>query len=334
VANGESVDVRAMADLRAPWCLHVVATLGVADQIAAGVAEIDDLAAATSCDADSLHRVLRHLVGKGVFQEPAWGRFALNDAARQLMDPSLRVLLDLNGVGGRIARAWGTLLSAVRTGQPAYHEVFGRPFWEDLDANPAVGASFDALMAGHGVPDPAILLAGDWQSVRTVVDVGGGTGRMLAEILREHPDIEGTLVDLPRAAAESSDVFRAAGVAERVTIVGQTFFDPLPAGADLYLLTAILNDWPDSEARAILTRCAQAARPAGRVVVIGGVSADDQVVDDLWPEFVLVGGKNRSLTEFKRIALEAGLTVHAAGQLPSEHYAVECRPSSSTADHG
>jgi 2,7-dihydroxy-5-methyl-1-naphthoate 7-O-methyltransferase len=333
MANDEGVNVRAMADLRAAWCLHVAATLGVADHIAAGVAGIDELAAATESDVDSLHRVLRHLVRKGVFQEPTSGQFALNDAAKQLMDPSLRVFLDLDGIGGRIAHSWGTLLSAVRTGKPAYHEVFGRPFWEDLDANPGIGASFDALMDGHGVPDPAILLSGDWDSIRTVVDVGGGTGRMLAEILREHPEVQGTLVDFPRAAAESAERFSAAGVAERATIVGQSFFDPLPAGADLYLLAAILNDWPDDQATLILAGCAEAAGPSGRVVVLGGVSADEQTVDDLEPEFVLMGGKNRSLTEFKQLALEAGLAVHTAGHLPSGHYAVECRPAKAAPGH-
>jgi SAM-dependent methyltransferase len=277
--------------------------------------------------------VLRHLVGKGVFLEPRPGQFALNDAAKQLMDPSLRVFLDLDGIGGRIAHAWGTLLPAVRTGKPAYETVFGRPFWEDLDANPVVGASFDALMGGHGVPDPAILLSGDWHAVRKVVDVGGGTGRMLAEILREHPVVTGILVDLPRAADEADGVFRAAGVRERATIVRQSFFDRLPAGADVYLLSAVINDWPDDEAQTILARCADAARPAGRIVVIGGVSADEQSVDDLWPEFVLTGGKNRSLTEFERLARNTGLVVQAAGQLTGGHYAVECRQAVATDAH-
>src|SRR5207244_8707475 len=117
------------------------------------------------------------------------------------------------------------------------------------------------------------VLTGDWESVRTVVDVGGGTGSLLAEILRARPKVRGTLVDLPRTVARSAEVFEAAGVADRVTAVGQSFFDPLPAGADLYLLKKVLNDWPDRETTAILSRCAEAARPTGRVVVLGGVSA-------------------------------------------------------------
>src|SRR5262249_26556102 len=146
--------------------------------------------------------------------------------------------LDLEGIGGRMAYAWGSLLAAVRTGGPAYHTIFGRPFWEDLDAHPDIAASFDALMgpAGHGTPDPQVLVAGGWEAVRTVVDVGGGTGSLLAEILRARPAVRGTLVDLPRTVARSRNIFQAAGVADRVTAVGQSFFDPLPAGCDLYLL--------------------------------------------------------------------------------------------------
>jgi SAM-dependent methyltransferase len=155
----------------------------------------------------------------------------------------------------------------VRTGGPAYHEVFHRPFWEDLQAHPDLAASFDALMgpAGHGIPDPEVLVAGGWESVRTVVDVGGGTGSLLAEILRARPEVRGALVDLPPTVARSVEIFQVAGVAERVTAVGQSFFDPLPAGADLYLLKNVLGGWPDREAMAILRRCAEAARPAGRI---------------------------------------------------------------------
>ena len=126
--------------------------------------------------------------------------------------------------------------------------------------------------AGHGIPDAEVLISDDWESVRTVVDVGGGTGTQLAEILRARPAVRGTLIDLPRTVARSAEVFHAAGVAERATAIGQSFFDPLPAGADLYLLKKVLDDWPDREAAAILRRCAEAARPAGRVIVLGGVS--------------------------------------------------------------
>jgi SAM-dependent methyltransferase len=325
--QGASANLSALSDLCTPWCIHVVATLRIANQIAAGTADIKTLAKEAGCDTDSLQRVLRHLVSKGVFQEPTPGQFALNEAARELLDPSQQLGLDLNGIGGRMASAWGSLLTAVRTGTPAYHELFGLPFWEDLEAHPDIAASFDALMGppGHGTPDPEVLVTGGWDEVATVVDVGGGTGALLAEILRTRPEIHGTLVDLPRTVARADSILQEASVGDRVRTVGQSFFDPLPAGADLYLLKSILNDWPDREAKVILSRCAEAARPSGRLVILGGVSPDDRADPQLLM-MVLLGSKDRTLTEFRELANAAGLKVQAAGRLPSGRFAVECRP--------
>jgi SAM-dependent methyltransferase len=330
------VNLWALSDHSTAWCLHVVATLRIVDALAAGVTRIEALAATSGCHAESLARVLRHLIAAGLFEEPAPGQFALNEPARGLLEPSLRLGLDLNGIGGRMAYAWGSLLEAVRTGVPAYHTVFGRPFWDDLAAHPEIAASFDALMGppGHGTPDPEVLMSGDWESVRTVVDVGGGTGALLAEILRTRPGIRGILVDLPSTVARSAELIQAAGVADRFTGVGQSFFEPLPPGADLYLLKGVLGDWPDREARALLERCAEAARPAGRVVVLSGVSPDEAGTPS--PELlmlVLVGGKQRSLTEFRTLSQAAGLEIQAAGRLPSGRFAVECRPAEAATQH-
>jgi hypothetical protein len=317
-----------LCDLSTPWCVHVAATLRVADHLAAGNAQIDSLAAAAGAHADSLQRILRHLVSRGVFEEPAPGRFALNDLGRQLLDDTVRIGLDLDGIGGRMAHAWGTLLSAVRTGKPAYHEAFGRPFWDDLQAHPEVADSFNALMGpGHGTPDPEVLVnPSEWDSIRTVVDVGGGTGSLLAEILRARPAVRGTLVDLPRTVAHSVDVFEKAGVTDRVTLTGQSFFDPLPGRADLYLLKSVLSDWPDPEATTILKRCAEAARPGGRVVVFTQAGPGEQASPELLM-LVLVGGRDRTLDELGALAREAGLAVSAVGRQRGGRVLVECRPT-------
>jgi hypothetical protein len=328
ISPREPFDIWARADLCTPWCIRVAVTLRIAEHIAAGISTIDRLAQASGADADYLHRVLRHLVSQGVFEEPSPGSFAINDNARPLLESPVHLGVGLDGIGGRMAYAWGSLLSAVRTGAPAYHEIFGHPFWQDLDAHPDVAVSFDALMgpAGHGIPDPDVLITGGWDSVHTVVDVGGGTGSLLAEILRAHPAVRGVLVDVPRTVERSGDVFQAAGVADRVTVVGQSFFDPLPPGADLYLLKNVLADWPDREASALLSRCAEAARPAGRVVVLGGVCPDEVSPSSDLLMMVLVGGKERSLTEFRTLAEGAGLDLRAAERRPSGRFVVECRP--------
>jgi hypothetical protein len=316
-----------LSDLCTPWCIRVAATLHIANHISAGTNQINALAEAAGCNPGALHHVLGHLVSKGIFEETAAGQFALNEIAQELLDPSVQISLDMDGLGSRVAGAWSTLLSYVRTGNPAYQELFGLPFWEDLEAHPQIRESFDALMgtAGHGIPDPKFEISGGWDLVRTVVDVGGGTGSMLAEILRLRPWIHGILVDLPKTVARSKDVFSAAGVVERVTLMGQSFFDPLPGGADLYLLRGILNDWPDQEAETILRRCSEAAFPAGRIVVLKSVGGDD-VTKDIYIETLLLGGWHRTITEFTDLARRSGLDVSTVGQNLSGDYIVECRP--------
>src|SRR4029077_17989718 len=262
-----------------------------------------------------LHAVLGHLVSQGVFTEASPGRFACNQAAEQLASVPF---LDLAGIGGRMARTLGTLLDYRRTGQPAYQQVFGRPFWEDLAAHPAIGAEFDALMgpAGHGVPDYDVELSDGWDAVRTVVDVGGGTGAMLASLLRRHPQARGILVDLPGTVARAGELIESLGVAGRVTVEGQSFFDPLPAGAELYLLKSVLNDWPDEPTEAILRRCTEVAEAHGAaddtaaskppaasdaaaaagtstaaIAILGGVSADE-APRALGIDMLVAGGKS------------------------------------------
>jgi SAM-dependent methyltransferase len=320
------MDLWTLSDLCTPWCIHVAATLRVAENLAAGPADVSELAKACSADPDALQRLLRHLVSKGVFEEPEPGRFALNDLASQL--PAFRLGMDLDSFGGRMAGAWSTLLTAVRAGSPAYHEAFGRTFWEDLEAHPQIAADFDLLMgpAGHGAPDPNILAdPADWESMRTVVDVGGGTGSFLAAILQAHPHLHGTLVDLPRTVARSAETFRAAGVESRVRTVAQSFFDPLPFGADLYTIKNVLGDWPDPEATAILKRCADAARPAGRVVWLTNSGPGEPADPDLLM-LVLVGGRSRTIDEYRALTARAGMEIRTVSPISNGRYSVDGRP--------
>jgi 2,7-dihydroxy-5-methyl-1-naphthoate 7-O-methyltransferase len=302
----------------------VAASLHLAAEIAAGTDEIGALAGSTGCGRDALWALLGHLVGRGVFVEPEPGRFALNDTARQLLDPSAQ-FLELDGIGGRMARIWETLPFYVRSGRSGYAELFGRPFWDDLAANPQLGASFHALMGpeGHPASRTEVEITNGWGGVGHIVDVGGGTGSLLKALLLALPETRGTLVELPQTAARAAESFRRAGLDDRVTVCAQSFFEPLPPDGDVYLLWKVLNDWPGAETEAILRRCAEAAGPLGTVVINGGVAGDHEP-RRLTVDMVIAGGSTTGITPFRELALRSGRVVVAAAP-QAAGFIVECR---------
>jgi 2,7-dihydroxy-5-methyl-1-naphthoate 7-O-methyltransferase len=134
------------------------------------------------------------------------------------------------------------------------------------------------------------------------------------------------LVDLPGTVARAGEVIESFGVAGRITVQGQSFFDPLPAGADLYLLKSVLNDWPDEPTVAILRRCAEAARTSSAAIAVLGGVAPDETPRSLGIDMLVAGGKTSTLSQFTGLARQAGLDVVVARTQSSGRYVVECRP--------
>jgi hypothetical protein len=314
----------AMADLATPMAVRVAATLGLADHIADGRATAAEIADHIGVDADALQRVLRHLERVGVLDRDDGGRFALTERGEVLRDEHdsrLRAPLDIEGAIGRSDLSFVHLLHSVRMGEPAFPALYGRAFWEDLAADPARSASFDALMGSDiGADAPQIASAYDWGSLAHVVDVGGGNGSLLIALLREHPTLRGTVVERPDTADTARAAFAEAGLADRADVVSGSFFDPLPAGAGGYLLSAIVHNWEDESAQAILRRCAEAAGAGGRVFILEKVGAEGEsprTVMDL-RMLVYFGGRERNVEELVALSTGAGLrlvAVHSAGEL-------------------
>jgi O-methyltransferase domain len=304
-----------MADLTVPMAIRVAATLRIADHIARGVRTAPELAKEVDADPDALERVLRHLAAAGVLAHARPDGYTLaapGEALRADHPDGMRARLDMEGAVGRAELSFVQLLHTVRTGERAYPLQFGRTFWEDLSADPALAESFDSIMAYNlGTVASAVVSAVDWSTLAHVVDVGGGNGSLLITLLRRNPALKGTLVELPGPADAAREALEAAGLSERADVVEGDFFAPLPSGADGYLLSDVLHNWNDEAAAAILRRCAEAAGASGSVFVIGAVGPDGESpsTDMDLRMLAYFGGRERDLGELTRLAEKAGLVV-------------------------
>ncbi|WP_232667658.1 methyltransferase [Pseudonocardia sp. TRM90224] len=301
--------LREMSDLAGPFAVRVAATLRLADRIDEGRHELADLAAATGTHQAALGQLLRYLVRRGVLAETRPEHFELTDVGRLLRDGGpigRRQWLDLDGLGFRMDMAYAGLLHSVRTGEPGYAAVHGLTLWADLDETPAAREYFDALMrAEQRRTAPQVARLVDWAGAATVLDVGGGNGGLLAEVLAKHGHLRGVLVDRSASQVAAMSTFTEMGVAERARFVAASFFEPLPEAADVVVVSRVLSDWPDAPARTILGHCAAAAP---RVLVVEVLQTGQNPHFDL-NMLVTVGGRERTVAEFEQLAGSAGLAL-------------------------
>jgi hypothetical protein len=294
--------------------ISVVARLGIADLLDDRPQTCDELAARCDAHAPSLYRVMRALASLGLFAEDRRGRFHLTRIGRCLRrdaPDSMRAVAIYAG-SDLHWRAWGDLQHSVRTGQAAFEHQTGRPAYDFYQSDPDAAALFNATMTVYATPFASAVAGTDLAGARTVVDVGGGHGTVLAAVLRAHPTLRGVLFDLPEVIQGAPDYLAAAGLAERCELVGGNFFEAVPSGGDVYLLTSILHNWDDERAVAILKACRRAMDGRGRLLVAEYVVSpgNGPSIGKLMDLEMLVhfgGGRERTAAEYRALFEAAGL---------------------------
>jgi hypothetical protein len=240
--------------------LAIVADLRVAQLLAEGPRPVADLAHESGADADTLYRMLRALATDGVFaEEDEPGVFRNTAASELLLGEGWGDFAHF--FGGIWHRAAGELTA---TPEPTFPRIFGTDFWTWLAERPEERAAFDrAMTEGNG--RRVERLAGlRWRGDETVVDVGGGNGSLLVELLRRHPGLRGIVFDLPETNRDD------AAFGDRIEFVAGSFFETVPSG-DVYVLSTILHDWDDQRSAEILRTIHAAAPPAARLVLLEAV---------------------------------------------------------------
>lgn len=298
----------------------VAVRLGVVDLLGARCRTSEELAQATGAHARSLYRLLRTLASFGIFREET-GRFCLTKLGKLLRSDvpgSLRsTALTL---GETHYPAFGELLHSVETGRPGFDKAFGMPLFDYFAVNSEAARTFDAALEGlRSQATTAMLDVIDFSDVRTLVDVGGGTGGLLAAVLTRYPTMRGVLCDLPHVVEQARDRLLAAEVWDRCAVVGSDFFESVPTGGDVYLLRHIIHDWEDERAIRILTNCRRAMNGSGTLLLVESVIQPDNEPSlgkyyDLLM-LALTGGMERTEPEYRQLLQTAGF--HLTGVIPT-----------------
>lgn len=300
---------RLMRGAMATQALHVVCRFGIADRLAGGPRQIGEVAAEAGADADALYRFLRVLASEGVFAEGP-PRVFRNTAASELLrtDGEERWHEFALQFGDDWYRAFAEAPHAARVGEATFPLVFGTTFEQRLQADPQRLALFNRSMEGGATQRIAAVAELPWDA-ELVVDVGGGTGAMLVELLVRHPRLRGILLDLPAAAAEAAHRIAANGLASRCDVVAGSYFDAVPAG-DAYVLSRILHGLDDADAGAVLRNVRAAARPGARVLVLDAVLPEgNEPHGNKWLDLlmlVLSGGRERTAAEWEALFAGSG----------------------------
>ena len=314
--------------------VHLAAELGIADHLAHGPRSAEDLAGPTNTSAVPLYRFLRALSNLGILTEGADRRFGLTplgEAMKQGAPGSARASI-LTIASDWWIRGFGELRHSLETGQPGFEKFLGMPIFEYFARNPGLASLFSETMIGiHGQEPAAIAAAYDFAGVKTLADIGGATGFLLATVLAAHPGMKGILFDLAHVVQDAPALLAARGVADRVTIVPGSFFETIPAGADAYLLSHIIHDWSEPQCLTILGHCRQAMSPSAKLLLIEMVlpEGDEPHPGKMLDVMMLVGpgGQERTAKDYGALLAKAGFRLTRVVPTASAVSVVEAVPA-------
>ncbi|MEV8452464.1 methyltransferase [Streptomyces sp. NPDC052095] len=310
-----------------PAALRAAAAVGVADHMTDSGRSVEHLAAATGTDARNLGRVLRLLATRGVVEETDEGRFRLTGTGRALRSDAPHSARDavLMLTDPSMWRPAGEMDRCLTDGGPAFTRIFEAPFFDHFARDAETAAVFHAGMAAMSDPENGpVAGAYDFPPDGTVVDVGGGHGGLLAEVLRRRPGLRGILHDQEHVLAGHR--LGHQDITGRWSLSRGDFFSSVPAG-DLYLLKRILHDWDDDESAAILRNCRHSLAPGGRVLVIdavvppGNLPHQSKTMDLMM--MASLTGRERTAEDFARLFTAAGLRLHRIVPTPTVLSVVE-----------
>ncbi len=196
---------------------------------------------------------------------------------------------------------------------------------------PELAQDFDAAMTGvHGHETRAMIDAYDFSGINTLVDIGGGNGTALVEVLNRHPTMKGIVYDLPGVIERTKNHLADAGLASRCQAIGGSFFESVPPGGDAYQMRHIIHDWTDEQCHTILGHIRKVIPASGRLLVIETlIKPRNEPQPAKWLDLnmlVLPGGRERTEPEYAKLYAKAGFRLDRVLPTPADVSMIEGRP--------
>jgi hypothetical protein len=300
-----------------PRCLYVAAKLGLADLLAQGPLEVEELARRTESDKNALMRVMSTLESMGIFAREGQSSFRnsrLSEFLRADVPGSARPWVLFAG-SEWMWEVFGKMPGVVKSGVNVFDDQYKTPMFEWIAKHPTASQEFNnGMTAMSDVSSMMVVQALDFTGVKSVTDVGGGVGSLLSAVLRANPGLQGLLFEQPqviesaRSQGPLSDLVKEG----RCTFASGNFFKEQPEGMDAYLMKWILHDWNDEQVKQILSVTRKAAGKPGKklfivelVIDVDPQKALDARVYDM-AMLVMQEGRERNEQEFRSLLAASG----------------------------
>jgi len=231
-------------------------------------------------------------------------------------------------------QSWDKAMLTLKTGEAAWDQVFGSPFYHYLDDNPEQSAAFDRWNANSAKwLDPMIKLY-DFGQFEHLMDIGGGHGGFLSNVLNHYRQLQGTVFDRQSVLSHSEKALQDLPVAKRIKTHGGNFFEQVPDTADGYCLSRVLLNWNDDQVIEILSNCRKAMSTNDKLLILDFYipEADDpvypyMVFNDL-NLLVNTGGGSRSIECWHQLIESAGFNINQfLTEPPSPLFLIEAQPA-------
>ena len=337
--DAEQTDVRRhltelIGGVRRGFCIRVLALYRIPDHISDGRRTTAELAEASGLNASLLERVLRVMADIGFLERDENGTFtnsALSDLLRSDTDESLRNFTLLR-TDDAILNAWMRLPAALEGGDQAFQAAHGMPIFQYLTEHPELKEIVARTMAEVYQGEGQHVAKGfDFGRFDSILDVGGGLGHILAEILAVYKNLSGGVFDLPVVADNAGKFIHEQGLSDRCSFIEGSFFESVPDGYEAYFLKSVIHDWKDEEAIQILKKCRESVPEDGRLLICEQIyDSSDSLHPDRYLDLemlVLADGKERTESEFDTILNSSGFERVKRHEIENTSFSViEARP--------